>query len=303
MNWPVWKKLTFCITFASSVFSTATRPTALLFGVSNEVMVLATSLFVLGFASGPIIPVAVAQNLQTTMLCGFLSGFFGSAPLAIVGGTLADIWDPVDRGIAICVFSGATFIGPIAGPIVGGFLTQSYLGWTWTAYLMAIMGFSFGALGFLIVPESYAPGLLQQWAKKIRYETRNWTIHAEADESRVDFKAIMDKYLLRPFTMLFRELILLLITLYIGLIYGILYLFVEAYPISYQEERGWNAGVGALPFIGLVVGVVIGGLLIVWTTKTRFARKLMEAGHVVPEGLLPPMVVGGFMLPAGLFSG
>ncbi|KAK5256579.1 hypothetical protein LTR16_002946 [Cryomyces antarcticus] len=237
------------------------------------------------------------------MLCGFLSGFFGSAPLAIVGGTLADIWDPVDRGIAICVFSGATFIGPIAGPIVGGFLTQSYLGWTWTAYLMAIMGFSFGALGFLIVPESYAPGLLQQWAKKIRYETRNWTIHAEADESRVDFKAIMDKYLLRPFTMLFRELILLLITLYIGLIYGILYLFVEAYPISYQEERGWNAGVGALPFIGLVVGVVIGGLLIVWTTKTRFARKLMEAGHVVPEGLLPPMVVGGFMLPAGLFSG
>ncbi|TKA77414.1 hypothetical protein B0A49_03496 [Cryomyces minteri] len=336
MNWPVWKKwtitlalglMTFCITFASSVFSTATQPTALLFGVSNEVMVLGTSLFVLGFSFGPIvwgpfselygrklplffgffvfaifqIPVAVAQNLQTIMLCRFLGGFFGSAPLAIVGGTLADFWGPVDRGIAICIFSGATFIGPVAGPIVGGFVTQSYLGWRWTAYLTAIMGFSFGVLGFLIVPESYAPVLLQQRAKKIRYETRNWAIHAKADESRVDFKAIMEKYLLRPFTMLFREPILLLVTLYMGLIYGILYLFFEAYPISYQEERGWNPGVGALPFIGLIVGVIIGGLLIVWTTKTRFARKLMEAGHVVPEERLPPMIVGGFMLPAGLF--
>jgi len=56
MNWPVSKKwtvtitfafMTICITFASSVFSTATQVTAELYGVSNEVMILGTSLFVL----------------------------------------------------------------------------------------------------------------------------------------------------------------------------------------------------------------------------------------------------------------
>lgn len=56
MNFPRWRKwmitivlgfATFCITFASSVFSTATQVTAEQFGVSNEVMVLGTSLFVL----------------------------------------------------------------------------------------------------------------------------------------------------------------------------------------------------------------------------------------------------------------
>lgn len=56
MNWPLSKKLaatitysflTFVITFASSVFSTATEVTAVEFGVSAEVMVLGTSLFVL----------------------------------------------------------------------------------------------------------------------------------------------------------------------------------------------------------------------------------------------------------------
>lgn len=135
---------TFCITFASSVFSTATQSTAEEFGVSEEVMVLGTSLFVLGFAVGPIVwgpfselygrkkplfvgflifaifnfAVAVAQNLQTIFLMRFFGGVFGSAPLAIVGGALADLFGPVDRGVAICVFAGATFIGPVAGPIV-----------------------------------------------------------------------------------------------------------------------------------------------------------------------------------------
>lgn len=56
MNWPNSKKytvtvfyasLTFCLTFSSSVFSTATMVTAKMFGVSNEVMTLGTSLFVL----------------------------------------------------------------------------------------------------------------------------------------------------------------------------------------------------------------------------------------------------------------
>lgn len=61
------------------------------------------------------IPVAVAQNVETIMICRFLSGFFGSAPLAIVGGAFVDFWGPVDRGVAICLFSAATFLGPVVG--------------------------------------------------------------------------------------------------------------------------------------------------------------------------------------------
>lgn len=61
MNFPEWKKwmitvvaglMTFSVTFASSVFSTATTVTSQIFGVSEEVMILGTSLFVLGFAFG-----------------------------------------------------------------------------------------------------------------------------------------------------------------------------------------------------------------------------------------------------------
>lgn len=337
MNWSRRKKytvtvfystMTFCLTFASSVFSTATMVTAKLFGVSNEVMTLGTSLFVLGFAVGPIIwgplselygrkpplffgffcfaifqiPVAVAQNVETIMLCRFLGGFFGSAPLAIVGGALADFWGPVDRGFALGLFSGATFIGPVAGPVGGGFITMSYLGWRWTAWITLIISACFGTAAFFVCSESYAPVLLQRRATKKRFETRNWAIHAPADENPVDMMSIIDKYLYRPFKMLFMEPILILVTFYMAFIYGILYLFFEAYPIAFQESRGWNLGVGALPFISILIGVVIGASTIVYNSNTRFKRKLeANGGRPVPEERLVPMIFGAALLPVGLF--
>jgi len=247
------------------------------------------------------IPVAVARNLQTIMLMRFFGGVFGCAPLSIVGGALADFWEPVDRGVAVCIFAGATFIGPIAGPIIGGFITQSYLGWRWTAWITLIMASFFGGTAFLIVPETSHPKLLQQRARKIRFETKNWAIHSKADEIQIDIRSIITVYFFRPFIMLVREPILVLVTLYMALVYGIVYLFFEAYPISFQEQRGWNQGVGALPFLGILIGVVLGVLLIIIITKIRFARKLKKHGKVIPEERLPPMILGSFILPMGLF--
>lgn len=120
----------------------------------------------------------------------------------------------------------------------------------------------FGTIGFLIVPETSHSKILQSRAKKIRFETKNWAIHSQRDTVNVNLKSLVNTYLLRPFEMLFREPILLLVTVYMALIYGILYLFFTAYPISFQEQRGWNQGVGALPFLGILIGVLCGSVTI-----------------------------------------
>lgn len=245
---------------------------------------------------------AVAINVETIMLGRFFVGVFGSAPLAIIGGALADFWGPVERGFALGLFAGATFIGPVAGPIVGGFITQSYLGWRWTAWITMIMGAFFGIVAMLFCGESYAPVLLQRKATKRRFETRNWAIHAPADENPVQFKDILERYLLRPWKMMVLEPILMLITIYVALIYGIIYLFFEAYPVAFQEQRGWNLGVGALPFLGLTIGVIIGVGIITYTSQTRYKRKMEEnGGKPVPEERLVPMIFGSLLLPIGLF--
>jgi MFS transporter, DHA1 family, multidrug resistance protein len=120
----------------------------------------------------------------------------------------------------------------------------------------------FGTIGILIVPETSHSKILQSRAKKIRFETKNWAIHSQRDTININPKSLVNTYLLRPFEMLFREPILLLVTVYMALIYGELYLFFEAYPISFQEERGWNQGVGALPFLGILIGVLCGSVTI-----------------------------------------
>lgn len=70
---------------------------------------------------------------------------------------LADTLDPVDRAVAVAIFAAITFIGPVAGPVVGGFITMSYLGWRWTEYITAIMGFFFGTVCFSSYPRLSIP--------------------------------------------------------------------------------------------------------------------------------------------------
>lgn len=102
--------------------------------------------------------------------------------------------------------------------------------------------------------------------------------------------------------MIVTEPILFVITLYMSVVYGILYLFFEAYPVSFQQQRGWNEGVGALPFLAIFVGVCLGNITLSTTTALRTKRKYIENGNrMVPEERLIPMMVGAVVLPIGLF--
>lgn len=87
MNFPQWKKwmitvvaglMTFSVTFASSVFSTATTVTSQVFGVSSEVMILGTSLFVLGFAFGKSGRCTAGNMFLTATRTNYLESFLGA---------------------------------------------------------------------------------------------------------------------------------------------------------------------------------------------------------------------------------
>ncbi|KAK0614862.1 putative MFS transporter [Bombardia bombarda] len=312
--------LVFMVAFASSVMSPTTEKLAEEFHLSSEVCILATALFVLGFAFGPLIfgpasevlgrkqplavglflfgiftiPVAVAKNAATVFVCRFLTGTFGSSSLAIVGGTLADIWEPLSRGVAVAGFASATFLGPVMGPIVGGFVTKSYLGWRWTQWLTLIPTMVLLAIFYVTVPETFAPVLLQKRAKRRGLDT------GDAGKKGIDWGNLVRVYLFRPWIMIALEPILALITLYIGFVYGFLYLCFEAYPIAFAQERGWSLGVAALPFLAITVGVLVAVVIIIVHTKTRMKRKVEQFGDV-PEERLVPMMIGSILMPAGMF--
>lgn len=61
----------------------------------------------------------------------FLCGTFGSPPLSVFGGVIADCFgDEVQRGRMLMVWSASTFVGPLGAPVLGGFV-GGILGWRW----------------------------------------------------------------------------------------------------------------------------------------------------------------------------
>jgi DHA1 family multidrug resistance protein-like MFS transporter len=91
------------------------------------------------------------------------------------------MFDNKSRGLAITVFSMTVFSGPLLAPFIGGFITESYLGWRWTEYLTAIMGFTAFAIDLLFLEETYPPVILIEKAAELRRRTKNWGIHAKQE--------------------------------------------------------------------------------------------------------------------------
>jgi len=162
------------------------------------------------------VAVAVGKDAQTVFICRFFSGFMGACPLTCVGAVFADMFNNRTRGIAVTVFSVAVFSGPLLAPFIGGFIDSSYLGWRWTEYITAIMGFVGLALLLLLMEETYPPIILVNKASELRRRTKNWGIHAKQEEIEIDLRELLEKNLSRPVRMLVSEPIVLALSIYVS---------------------------------------------------------------------------------------
>ncbi|KAJ4418219.1 hypothetical protein N0V82_005693 [Gnomoniopsis sp. IMI 355080] len=318
---------TWIVSFTSAIFAPGIDSASEEFDVSNEVGTLGTTLYVLGFASGPMIwaplselrgrkwPLtiamllggiftiasAVAKDIQTLIICRFFAGVCGASQFTVVPGVLADIFDNTYRGVAISVYALTVFGGPFIAPFTGGFIASSYLGWRWTLYIPAFLSFANGAVSLFYLRESYAPCLLIAKAASLRRQTGNWGIHARVERNEIDPRAMVEKYFTRPLKMLVTEPILLLVSLYMSFIYGLVYCLLEAYPVVFEGIYGMKPGISGLPFIGLFLGVFL-AISFILSQHASYVRQLEEnKGVPVPEWRLKPTLLGAPIFAIGIF--
>ncbi|KAF3070850.1 hypothetical protein GL218_00183 [Daldinia childiae] len=121
---------TLSVSLSSSVFSGSLPQIESDFGVGSELVILSVSLFVLGFAIGPMAELYDRPNIQTLLVLRFFADAFGSSSIVNSGGVVFDIFVARKRGLAVMVYIIAPFLGPTLGPICTGFLAQSG-GWKW----------------------------------------------------------------------------------------------------------------------------------------------------------------------------
>lgn len=319
---------TMVVAFASSIFSAAMPSVMQLYGISREVCTLGISLYVFGFAFGPLFfgpfsevkgrymplvismfgftifsfATAVSKDLPSLFILRYFTGFFGSGPLTLAGASFADMFAPEQRGIAIVMFCLMVFIGPLVAPFVGGFtVMNTSLGWRWTAYIPGILGGAVLLLLVVFLEETYQPVILARKADRLRRETGNWSLHAKHEELRLDPRSILTEYLALPLKMLVLDPIVTCMCVFASFVYGLLYLFLTAYPIIFQRIHGMNPGVGGLPYLGVIVGQLLGAVGIA-ATQPWILRKLEQTGGVMmPEWRLPVAIPGAVAFSGGLF--
>ncbi|OAP57451.1 MFS transporter, DHA1 family, multidrug resistance protein [Fonsecaea erecta] len=336
-NWRLRKKLyhtsicaayAFTITFMSSIYSSGYRELMQKYHVSSTVSLLGVSLFCLGLAFGPIVaaplsetvgrlviyrlslPIAalflvgaaVSDSLASVLVCRFFAGFFGSPALSVGGGTIADIWQPRYRNRATSVFVMAPNLGPSLGPVIGGFV-EEHKGWRWLEWVsvfLALLTYIW-AVGMC---ETYKKAILKKVEKaKVDADSNAASDSVQVSDILKAVKAWMSTTLGRPLSMQVTEPIVLFLSLYVALNFGILYNFFPAVPWSLSRTYGFGQGQSGLSFVAIAIGC-----LLATTTSVGFdlvlakKRKLAQAPRPNQlEDILWPAMCGSVGIPIGLF--
>ncbi|EUC27991.1 hypothetical protein COCCADRAFT_110310 [Bipolaris zeicola 26-R-13] len=338
-NWPRAKKyfvtfeiclLTFSVYIGSAIYTPGLMGVMQEFGVAQVPALLGLTLYVAGYGLGPILwspmseipqigrlwvyiitllffvllqlPTVFSVNFGMLLAFRFLTGFVGSPALATGGASIADMYRPKKQVYGLAVWGIGAVCGPVLGPLVGGFAVMSK-GWKWTIWeIMWLSGFCWVVL-FFFLPETSSTNILHRRAKRLRKLTGDNRFTCEPDLMAAEMtgKDVVLMVLVKPITLNFTEPIVLLLNLYIALIYGLLYIWFESFPIVFEGIYGFSLGIMGLAFLGILVGTFIAASVLFAWNYFYLENQFDENGNIEPEKRLIPAMVGCFFVPICLF--
>lgn len=125
------------------------------------------------------------------------------------------------------------------GPILGGFIVQYANTWRWVEWT-TLLATGLTLAGLLVaMPETFSGTLLKWKAKHLREITGDDRYAAPLEIKQETFRAKIWTALSRPFIMTSREPIIILISLYLSVIYIVLFTFLDGYDyVSPLEHQG-----------------------------------------------------------------
>lgn len=175
-------------------------------------------------------------------------------------------------------------------------------GWRWIEGLMAIFTGILWIICVILVPETYVPFLLRKRAAKLSKMTgkvylSKLDVHKKPRTMAQQFKIALS----RPWILLFREPIVLLTSIYMAIVYGTLYMEFAAFPIVFEQYKGWDAGESGLAFLGITVGMAFAVFYALLDQKRYVRIAKMHNGMPPAEARLPMSIVGSMLIPIGLF--
>ncbi|ROW15985.1 hypothetical protein VPNG_02627 [Cytospora leucostoma] len=286
---------------------------------------MSLAIFILAYAVGPILfgPASELYGrkrlLQTSNVwylawnlgCGFaqtkgqffafrfLAGMGGSAPLALGGGAISDMWAAEQRGKAMGLYTLGPILGPVIGPIAGGFVSE-YSTWRWVFWSTSIAAVAVQVVGFLWLEETHPATLLKWKCERLIKETGNDKLHT--DEKVESLLAKIGHAVFRPVRMFTTQPVVFCISIYMAYLFGVTYLMFATFPDVWTGVYGESQGIGGLNYLSIAIGSFV-GLFLNLKAIDRIYKNLKAKHNGVgqPEYRLPCMMVGSVITTVGLF--
>ena len=229
---------------------------------------------------------ALAPNIGAQLAFRFLSGIFGCPPLTCAGGTIADLWNPLEKTIYFPLYAILSFGGPVLGPVIASYVGQTgVISWRWTDWLILIMSGATLALIILFQPETYSPLLLKWKGKQLRQATGDARFRSEMDMEKIPLWDRIGGAMKRQFLITIHEPIILLISLYMTVLYIVLFTFFDGYAYIFTDVHGIPQGLTNIIWVAMYVGILLATALVVpiyRATKKEFTKAAQAAKGADP---------------------
>ncbi|KIJ27856.1 hypothetical protein M422DRAFT_190508 [Sphaerobolus stellatus SS14] len=274
------------------------------YGVSQTLASLGLSLYVLGFAFGPLIcplsemygrsivyfigwPLLIGRRicLEVIMVFRFFSGFIASVPLTL----------------ALSVLS--AFTAPVVGPIIGFFVAVNLQHGFWVLRIHFFMLIGFAPL-LVFLSETHQPTILSNRAKRLR-KAGNPRAYAHHELTHKTPGELVRIALIRPLHMLVTEPIITGAAVWQSLGFGILYFSLEAYPVIFIGQHHISTQLAGLPFIPIIIGMLCAILpysqIMTAFKKVKIPKWMGDVGLDSKEAVLKLALLSCIFLPASSF--
>ncbi|KAI0371214.1 MFS general substrate transporter [Pilatotrama ljubarskyi] len=249
---------------------------------------------------------ALSQNAASLECLRLLSGIFIAAAYSNGSTVMADIWDAETREKVVVVSSITSFIGTSFAPLIGGYMAQGGVHWTWIFWLLAIVGGLFTLIFIFAVPETYPPAILRKKAVRLRERTGDVRYRAPVElEPERSLLATITYILAKPFIICVREPMLIAVNIYLGFISGCSYMLFEVYPIIFQGGYHFTSGQVGLVYLPPMVGELAGLAIYVYVVRKRYLDRAKKGASAAepesPEAGLTLALWGGPIFAASFF--
>ncbi|XXG99865.1 hypothetical protein Hte_006206 [Hypoxylon texense] len=199
---------------------------------------------------------ALSRNTGMFLAFRFLAGTASAGPLTIGGGTIADVTPQEKRGMAMAGYIVGPLLGPTIGPIIGGFVSQD-LGWRWTFWIILILSGSLSLAAILFLRETNATILLQRKTERLRKETGNTKLTSKL-ALKLTPGELLTRSIVRPAKMIIFSPVTLLLSMYGGLLFGLIFLLFTTFPSVFESQYSFSPSIAGLAYLGLGIGMICG---------------------------------------------